>query len=84
MVLGFNAEAVSHGLSCSSTGTAERASPRQIRTRMPLWPDFLILSALRSRWKKVWGGGQRSLGEAKRNMNVFPQTLVSTAVFSRI
>ena len=66
MVLCFGAEVLHHGLSCScSAGTAEGASPRQIRVRMPQWPDprFRILSALRSRWKEVWGGGWTSLGD---------------------
>lgn len=66
MVLCFSAEALSRSLSCScSACTAERAAPRHIRMRMPLWPDRPALPnplCSESRRKKVWGGGQRSLG----------------------
>lgn len=50
----------------SCAGTAGRAAPGQIRVRMALTDlHFHMLSALRSRWKKVCGGGHRDLGSVK-------------------
>lgn len=60
-VLCFSAEALSRSLSClCSAGAAERASPRQITMRTPLWPDRPALSnPLRSEEQMEEGLGRR-------------------------